>query len=353
MKYENIELEEGLKKEWIITNGIGGYASSSIISANTRRYHGLLVASLNPPGRRNLILSKVDESIDINGKKYNLYTNIGKTYISEGYKHLLRFEKEYIPIFTYKIEDVIVKKYICMEYGKNTVAVLYRVFSATKKAKLTITPIINFRDFHSDTCGHEFHLIQREKNRKLRLIIDRQSETPIYINVSEGEYIKHDNDSFKNMFYIEEEKRGFNAEENHSVPGRYEIEINPNEPKDITFVASLEENIEEIDGKQLISKEIERISGIVYDSMLQNEENKELIRDFIIAADNFIVYRPTFGLHTVIAGYPWFLDWGRDTLIAFEGLLLKTKRYDIAKEVLLTMIRDVKYGLVPNRIFWL
>ena len=87
---------------------------------------------------------------------------------------------------------------------------------------------------------------------------------------------------------------------------------------------------------------------MAYDSGLQNEENKELIRDYIIAADNFVVYRPTFGLHTIIAGYPWFLDWGRDTLIAFEGLLLKTKRYEIAKEVLKTMIRDVKYGLVPN-----
>ena len=153
------------------------------------------------------------------------------------------------------------------------------------------------------------------------------------------------------MFYIEEEKRGFNGEENHTIPGRYEIEIEPNQLKDITFVASLDENIEEIDARQVISKEIARISELVYDSGLQNEQNKELIRDFIIAADNFVVYRPSFALHTIIAGYPWFLDWGRDTLISFEGLLLKTKRYQIAKEVLLTMIRDVKYGLVPNRIF--
>ena len=167
--------------------------------------------------------------------------------------------------------------------------------------------------------------------------------------MSEGQYIKHENDSFKNMYYIEEEKRGFNAEENHAIPGRYEIEINENEQKSITFVASLEENIEEINAEEVINKEIARITELVYDSELENTiSDEKLIRDYIIAADNFVVYRPSFKLHTIIAGYPWFLDWGRDTLISFEGLLLKTKRFEIAKEVLQTMIRDIKYGLVPN-----
>ena len=103
-----------------------------MFGANTRRYHGLLVAPLSPPGRRNLILSKVDESIEIQGKKYHIYSNIGKTYISEGYKYLVSFEKEYIPIYTYKIENIIIKKYICMQYGKNTVVILYKVFNNRK-----------------------------------------------------------------------------------------------------------------------------------------------------------------------------------------------------------------------------
>ncbi len=261
----------------------------------------------------------------------------------------MSFEKEYVPIYTYKIQDVIIRKYICMQYGKNTVTILYRIFNGKDKSKLILAPIVNFRDFHKDTYNHEFELCQWQKDRKLKLVIDKQSTIPIYINVSEGKYIKHENDSFKNMYYIEEEKRGFKAEENHVVPGRYEIEIEPNEQKDITFVASLEENIEEIDAFQIISKEIARICEILYNSEIeQTDENKDLIRDYIIAADNFLVYRPTFRLHTIIAGYPWFLDWGRDTLISFEGLLLKTKRYEMAKEVLLTMIRDIKYGLVPN-----
>lgn len=348
MKQENISFEEGIKKEWIITNGIGGYASSTIIGANTRRYHGLLVAPLTPPARRFLILSKIDESIQIDEEKYDLYTNIGKTYISKGYEFLESFEKEYVPIFTYKIKDVLIKKYVCMEYGKNTVTVLYRVFNTNHKTKLILTPIINFRDFHKENYAHDYTITQDIKERKVKLVIDGQAQHPIYINLSEGQYIKHENDSFKNMFYIEEEKRGFNAEENHAIAGRYEVTLEPNTAKDITFVASLEENIEEIDARKVISKEIVRIGSLVYDSELTKNNDEKLVKQYTVATDNFIVNRQSFGLHTIIAGYPWFLDWGRDTLISFEGLLLISKRYGIAREVLLTMVRDVKYGLIPN-----
>ena len=106
MKYNKkyMNLEEGLKKEWLITNGIGGYSSSTIIGCNTRKYHGLLIAPLTPPARRFLILSKVDEGVEINGKVIPLYTNMSKNYISEGYKNLDSFEKDYFPIFTYKMK---------------------------------------------------------------------------------------------------------------------------------------------------------------------------------------------------------------------------------------------------------
>ena len=361
MKYTNIDFEDGLKKEWLITNGIGGYASSTMIGANTRRYHGLLIAPLTPPARRYLILSKVDESIEIGEKKYDLYTNIGKNYISKGYKYLVQFEKEYIPIYTYEVGDCIIKKYICMEHGKNTVVVFYQIYTKTQDAKLILTPVINFRDFHTETQGHEFKIRQSEKDRKLKVVVDDNSENPIYMYLTDGEYIVHENDSFKNMFYVEEEKRGFNAEENHAICGRYEVKIEANSYKEITFIASLEENIEELNGKTIISKEIVRLSGLLFDSGLTDslenqteitdkemQEKMQLLRNYIISADNFVAYRPSFGLHTIIAGYPWFLDWGRDTLVSFEGLLLKTKRFNIAKEVLLTTIRDIKYGLVPN-----
>ncbi len=351
MKYSKkyMNLEKGLKTEWIITNGLGGYAASSIIGANTRKYHGLLVAPLTPPARRFLVLSKLDESIEIVNKKYNIYTNIGKDYVTDGYKYQKYFEKSEIPVYYYEIEDVKIKKSICMQYGKNTVIVQYNIKNGEYNSKLTLAPVVNFRDFHTTNTNHNFKLKQNNVNTKLKLIIDKYNEVPIYMKVSEGKYIKHYDDIFKNMFYIEEEKRGFCAEEDHIVPGRYEIEIKPNEQKDITFICSLEENIDELDGKEVIKKEKNRIKSLIKNSeLVQDGIDEDLIKTYIIASDNFVVYRPSFGLHTIIAGYPWFLDWGRDTLISFEGLLLISKRFDIAKEVLLTMIRDVKYGLVPN-----
>ncbi len=358
MKYENesLSLENGLDKEWIITNGIGGYSSSTIIGANTRKYHGLLVAPLMPPGNRQLILSKVDEALEIEGKTYNLYTNVCKNNISDGYKYLKKFEKEYIPIFTFQVEDTIIKKFICLEHGKNTVGIYYYIKNGEKASKLTLAPIVNFRGFHNTNTNENFVIKQEIENNKVKIVIDNNSQYPIYTYVSEGRYIKHDYDIFRNMYYIEEEKRGQGAIENHVVPGVYEIDIEPEEEKYITFVCSLEQNIEEINAKDLINKEIIRLSTIIYNTDLLDEKKKEskdvdyinLVKNFIIATDNFVVYRPSFALYTLIAGYPWFLDWGRDTLISFEGVLLKTRRFSEAKEVLLTCIRDVKYGLVPN-----
>ena len=353
---ENLNLEEGLKKEWLITNRLPGYSSSTIIGANTRKYHGLLIAPLTPPARRFLILSKVDESIEVDGQKYDLYTNVCKEYISHGYKYQEEFIKEEVPTFKYKVNDVEIEKTICMEYGKNTVGILYKIKNGKSNAKLTLAPIVNYRDFHRMNTAHYFNVRQDIRKNKVKLVIDNNSQAPVYMHLSEGEYIQHYNDTFSNMFYIEEEKRGFYPEENHYVPGVYEIEISPKQEKSISFVCSLEENIEEIDVEKVIKKEKRRINKIFINSELVNEnantkkekEKQELIKTYLIATDNFVAYRPNFGLHTLIAGYHWFLDWGRDALIAFEGLLLIPKRFDIAREILLTMTRDIKYGLVPN-----
>ena len=355
MKYSEIdeEVKKSLKRDWIITNGIGGFCSQSALGCNTRKYHGLLIAPLTPPARRFLILSKLDESIETNGTKYNLFTNMANGEISEGYKYLVDFKKEYIPIFTYKVENIIIKKFICMDYGKNTVVVYYQIKNQNAEAKLTLAPVVNFRDFHSINKDHQFNAEQLHSGNKVRVVLEKNSETPIYMNCSDGRYFKHIDDTFRNMYYLREEERGFEAEENHYVPGVYSINLEPNEEKEITFVCSLEENIEEIDGIKVINKELLRMTGIIYDTGIiqnskMNDKKLDMLKALILATDNFIVNRPSFGLHTVIAGYPWFLDWGRDSLISFEGLLLLTKRYEFAKEVLLTNIRDIKYGLVPN-----
>lgn len=346
---ENLNLENGLKKEWIITNGIGGFASSTIIGANTRKYHGLLIAPLKPPAQRYLILSKIDESLEIDGKKHNLYTNIGENYISQGYKYQETFEKQYIPEFKYQVEDIEITKTICMKYGENTVGVYYKIKNSDKVTKLNLAPIINFRDFHSMSTNHIFNLNQEVENEKIKLIIDDQNENPIYMNISEGKYIKHENDIFRNMFYIEEEKRGFYPKENHCVTGVYEIEIKPNEEKEISFVCSLEKNIQDINVKELIEQEEKRLQKYIKSTKLINTKNENnFTKQLILASEQFIINRPRYGLHSIIAGYPWFLDWGRDSLISFEGLLLITKKFDIAKEILLMMTKDINSGLVPN-----
>lgn len=352
MKYENFEFEKALKQDWIVTNGLGGYSSSTILGINTRKYHGLLVAPLNPPENRHLILSKVDESFESGGKEYPIYSNIGKDYISKGYQYLKSFEKEYIPIFAYEVDGAIIKKYICMEYGKNTVCVLYNIKNNEKRTKFKIAPIVNFRDFHTTTPNAEFELKQEIKDTKVKLIINNQM--PVYMKLSEGKYVEHINDTFRNMYYLEEEKRGQAAEENLSVPGVFEVKLRANEEKFVTFICSLEENIDELDGKNIINKEIVRITSELYDSYLLEPKKeyspkyKMFMRDYIIASDNFIAYRPAFALYTIIAGYPWFLDWGRDALIAFEGITLIPRRFQVAKEVMLTFVRDIRYGLVPN-----
>lgn len=355
LKGKELTLENGLSKEWLITNGIGGYASSTIIGANTRKYHGLLIAPLTPPARRFLILSKVDESIDIEGKKFDLYTNVCKNYISQGFKYQTSFKKEYVPTFEYTVNDMKIEKTICMKHGENTVGIYYKIKNGNKRAIFKLAPIVNYRDFHTMNTNHQFNLRQEVNKTEVKLIIDDNSATPVYMKLSEGKYETHYNDTFYNMFYVEEEKRGFYPQENHSVTGVFEVELAPNEEKEISFICSLEA-ITKVDVKNMIKAEITRLDKVCNNSLLIDKENKtkkeveqnNLIKDFIIATDNFVVYRPSFRLHTLIAGYPWFLDWGRDSLIAFEGLLLATNRIKIAKELLLTYVRDIKEGLVPN-----
>ncbi len=357
MKLNNHEIsfEEGLQKEWIITNGLGGYSSSTILGANTRKYHGLLVAPLTPPGRRFLILSKLDEAVVINGTTYPLYTNVCKNFISQGYKQITNFQKEYMPIFTYQVEGVEIKKFICMEHGRNTITIFYTIHNPLDtEVKMTLAPVMNFRDFHTVSYAADYTVDQTIQKRKVKVILNGHSETPIYMHCNAGQYKEHDHDIFYNMYYIEEEKRGMGAEENLVVPGVYEVEVPAKTNKSVTFVCGLEANIEEIDGRDIINKEIIRISELIYDSdLIDNEETvsvdyKNMIKEYIVASDNFVVFRPSFRKHTILAGYPWFLDWGRDSLISLEGIALIPKRYDIAKQVLQTITRDIKYGLVPN-----
>lgn len=354
---KQINLKDALNMEWLLSNGTGGFISSTVLGANTRRYHGLLLAPLMPPAQRHLLVSKVDESLVINDKEYNLYTNVCENYISDGYKYLESFEKDYLPVFTYKVEDLKVIKTISVVYDKNTTVIQYKIKNGNSDVLFKIAPIITFRDFHQMNTDYKYSLIQKIDNSKVRIEVNGNASTPIYINAQELNYIQHDNDIFKNMLYLKEEERGFYPEEDLVIPGRYEVLIKAKESREITFVCSLEDNTEQIVAEKVINDEITRMKKIVEDSNLlinktkllkKEKEYNELVKDLMIASDSFIMKRYTFGTHSVIAGFPWFLDWGRDTLISYEGLLLIPKRYDLAKEILITFTRDIKSGLVPN-----
>ncbi len=232
---KDLELKTGISKEWVITNGLGAICSSTVIGANTRRYHGLLVAPLLPPARRHLLISKLDESIRIGDESFNLYTNICENYVSDGYKHLKSFEKNYIPIFNYVINGVKIEKKISMVYERNTVVVTYKIENKKEESTLILTPIINFRDFHDLSSG-TFSLKQVIDKSKVRVEVNGNASTPIYMYVKDADYIEHYNDTFYNMYYLKEDERGFYPKENLSVPGRFEISIKPNEIKEITFV---------------------------------------------------------------------------------------------------------------------
>ena len=200
--------------------------------------------------------------------------------------------------------------------------------------------------------NHDFKIKQTYRNNKLEVILDENTSNTIYLRVSGARYIQHENNSYKNMFYVEEENRGFVAEENHAIPGVFEVDIEPYEEKEISIICSLEENIDEKNAKEIIEDEKRRLNKLIKNSLLiENKkitEEDDFKKQMLIASDNFVAYRPMYRSHTILAGYPWFLDWSRDTLISFEGLLLLTKRFKIAREVLLTCVRDIKFGLIPN-----
>lgn len=352
---KQIDIKNGIQKEWLITNGIGGYASSTVIGANTRKYHGLLVAPLKAPAQRHVILSKLDESIWVENEKLDLYTNICKNYISEGYKNQESFEKEAYPTFVYKVKNVKVTKKVCMVYGENSVVINYVIKNDNSTdVKMTIAPIMNFRDFHTMTTNHEFN-VNQEILDTIKIQID--GNLPVYLKCEEATYIQHFQDTFRNMYYLKEEERGFFPEEDLCVPGRFEVAIPAKKKKEISIVVSLNEKIENIDTKNVFENETQRLESMVKATKLvsnkaslskEEKDRNEFLKDLILATDNFVIKRPEFGLHSILAGFPWFLDWGRDTAISFEGLLLVTKRYDLAREILLTLVRDIECGLVPN-----
>jgi len=320
--------ERGTEKEWLLTNGIGGFSSLTVTGANARRYHGLLTAALKPPVNRHLIISNLHESVETTGMIF---------------KYLQRFVLNPVPKFTYNIGDVFIDKRVCMIYMENTVCVTYHVINGSKKLKLMITPLVNFRDYHQNSSRS--HMVFESSIIKNGIAVKPYNlKTNIFILSSEGNFFKKDDCWFYNMYYSIEAERGLHPIEDHYIPGTFIITIEPNEEKHFTVTASIDRDQVIKDGRSVIRSEIKRLEKTVAAAGYSDKFASALVR----ACDNFIVYRESTNSKTVIAGYPWFTDWGRDTMISFTGLTLATGRFDDAREILYTFAAHEKDGLIPN-----
>ncbi len=343
MKITKEKFEDVIQNEWLLTNGIGGFASSTISGCNTRKYHGLLIAALGHSGERFLCLSKVNESLFIKGEEYSISTNECHNFIEKGYFYETEFSKLFLPKFNYVVKNVQVEKEMAMKYGENKIAITYQIKTDKEDVKLRLTPFVNYRSFHETRDCYE--LQEEVKENAVNVLLTH--DTYLHLKVSDGEYTKYDRTYYRNMFYRMEEERGLDAYESHYMPGYFEVEIPRNSEKIIEFVASVDEVsdfLEKSNASDIIRGEKVRMEKICKMANAKSDAEKELA----IAADNFIIEKN--GIKTIIAGYPWFGDWGRDTFIAFEGLTLETNRFKDAKEIILSFKNYIKDGLIPNLI---
>lgn len=339
---EFLDFETGVKREWMLTNGIGGFAGSTLINSNQRRYHGLLVASLNPPAARHLIVSNLHEIVETkNESSYLSSFECGENYKTKGFRHITYFNNDVLPTWIYRTNSLEFTKEIWMVYGENTTVVRYHIKNYGKESKLTLYPLVNFRDFHGErTDFSSFEVFLHENCTEVRF--DKNNPVKLKMFSPEAEFYPKQ-DTFFNMSYRKERERGLKDTENHFMPGFFEIPLVPDEEKIVDVVFTVEDDIN-IDINKSYKEVTERPKKLVKKAGYKDEFVNSLVK----AADAFIVNRNSTGGKTILAGYPWFNDWGRDTLIALTGLTICTKRYDDAKSILKTFMKYIKDGLLPN-----
>lgn len=337
--------EQGAQKEWLVTNGIGGYASSTIINANTRKYHGLLIAAHNPPGWRMVLLSKLDERFTAGACTYNLAANEHRSGFTElGFIHLQQVKIDPIPTFTYSFGDIILEKTIFMVHGQNTTVILYRVLNGAEPGVLILTPMVNCRGHHFITSEGQIDFTQNGIDGGVT-IKGKEDMPSLLLTCDSGAYIQEGR-WHNGIYYAVEKERGENPYEDLYIPGYFKISFEAGESKTFTVIASTSE-INNKNGEEMLKFEKSRIGRLTDQAGCSDHFARRLVR----AADAFIVQRRSTGKKTVIAGYPWFADWGRDTMISLPGLTLVTGRFPEAREILITFARQCKKGLLPNAFF--
>ncbi len=337
--------EEAASREWLETNGIGGFASATIAGSNSRRYHGLLVAAIDPPVGRAVLLSKFEETLMINDRAYSLSANQypGAIY-PQGFKFLKDFRLDPFPIWTFEVAGVEIEKSVFMVHGENTIVIEYRFVSQNTEDKISLElrPLVAFRDYHH--LGRERaidpNLTVSENYISIRPVTNMPELYLAHTGAPAGAEIERTGDWYHNFEYEIERERGFDFHEDLFNPCVLKFDLT--EQKGISVISSTERReVSEVPDLRLA--EIARRSGLLAQTHAKDEFTKQLT----LAADQFLVARGTE--KTVIAGYHWFTDWGRDTMIALPGLTLAVHRFDAAESILLEFSKHISQGMLPNR----
>ncbi len=334
------DFEAATSREWLETNGIGGFASGTISGANTRRYHGLLTAATRPPLGRVTVLSKFEEVLEIGGRQIELSTNQFAGGVAPlGYLFLAGFRLDPFPIWTYAIEDFEIEKRLFMVHGSNATVCRWSISKGSAdQASLVLRPLLSFVDYHSlQHQSPEIVFSYRVTEKTVSVTAnDQMPSLHIHHNGADIEDTGHWYNAFA---YSIEEERGFDFTEDLYQPFTMKFDL-ANGPA--TLMASTDENMMN-DYRVLESSESSGVKVLIDKAGAKSEFEKELV----LAADQFIVARGSG--ETVIAGYPWFSDWGRDTMISLPGLTFATGRPEIARNILLEFSEHISEGILPNR----
>lgn len=348
-------LDLASRREWLETNGLGGFASSTITGLNTRRYHGLLVAALTPPVGRHVLLSKLEETLVIDSRRYELGTNRYPGAIHpQGYQFLTEFRLDPFPTFVYRIRDVGItelkgvvsqepfefelEKTIFLVHGENTAVVEYKFRSPTDAAAtLELRPLIAFRDYHS--LAHENAALNPAfKSASGSVSVKPYPDLPALHLAHNAQSAVPASEWFRNFQYPREQERGLDFSEDLFNPCVLTFDL----AQAARLIAALEPT-GIARASELRAAEIARRAAI----RDQSPASDPFIEQLTIASEQFLVNRSE--RKSVIAGYHWFADWGRDTMISLAGLSIPRERTMIARDILRTFVQSVDRGMLPNR----
>ena len=341
--------DDSSRLEWLVTNGIGGYASSSLSGANTRRYHGLLVPAFSPPLGRAVLLSKAEEEVRVEDQLYQLSANKYPSVVQpQGFRHLNYFGSQPVPCFTYIFheETVVLEKRIWMPHGKNTVYVHYTLVKAPEPVRLGIVPLMAYKDYHSEQHRWDGFLgtTTFEPDGRIQFVAYPTAH-PLFMAMNPPFAFTDHSGWFFNFEHTREQERGLDCTEDLYCPGRFDGLLSPGQT--ITFVATVETETPAAPEEALHQEEDRQRELLTRANVAHGDAARAALT---LAADQFVVERSDkVPRATIMAGYPWFTDWGRDTMIALPGLCLTTCRFPVAREILASFAGAVRDGLLPNR----